>query len=216
MNLFPSFSATGLPALGRSGRAARVLAAALLAGSMVLPAAAEPARYEIDTEHMSLGFLVSHIGYHKVLGMFRAGKGSYSYDEKSGALTDIRIEVETASVYTNHRKRDEHIKGPDFLNSGEFPRMVFTATRGTRTGEKTFAVDGQLELLGRALPLRLQATMNKLADYELGGFFSKPYVMGVSARASFKRSAYGMSYGLDNNWVGDEIELLIEFEARRR
>jgi polyisoprenoid-binding protein YceI len=40
--------------------------------------------------------------------------------------------------------------------------------------------------------------------------------MGVSARGSFKRSAYGMRYGVDNGWVGDEVALIIEFEARRK
>ncbi|MCZ7563835.1 MAG: YceI family protein [Burkholderiales bacterium] len=47
-------------------------------------------------------------------------------------------------------------------------------------------------------------------------FGGKPYVMGVSARGSFKRSAFGMTYGVDNGWVGDEVHLIVEFEARRR
>ena len=32
---------------------------------------AQPARYQIDPEHFSVGFLVDHLGYAKVLGMFR-------------------------------------------------------------------------------------------------------------------------------------------------
>ena len=42
------------------------------------------------------------------------------------------------------------------------------------------------------------------------------YVMGVSARGSFQRSAFGMNYSVDNGWVGDEVELIIEFEAQRQ
>jgi polyisoprenoid-binding protein YceI len=202
------------PILLRSVRLVTDLAVALacLAGGT---AVAQPARFEIDPEHLSIGFLVSHIGYADVLGMFRAASGSYSYDEQGGVLSDIRIQVDTASVFTNHRKRDDHLKGPDFLNSSEFPKMTFTAAGARRTGDKTFEVSGNLELLGRSLPMTLQATMNKLAEYELGTF-RKPYVMGVSARGKFKRSAYGMSYGIDNGWVGDDVSLMIEFEARRR
>ena len=179
------------------------------------PASAQAARYEIDTEHLSIGFLVHHISYMNILGMFRSATGTYSYDEKTGTLSDVRIEVDTSSVFTNHRKRDDHLKGPDFLNSGEFPKMTFTAPAAKRTGEKTFQVDGSLELLGRSLPMTLQATLNKLAQYEMGTF-RKPYVMGVSARGSFKRSAYGMNYGNDNGWVGDEVSMIIEFQANRR
>ena len=189
--------------------------AAFIAVCAAGPAAAQPARFEIDPEHLSMGFLVHHISYAKVLGMFRSAKGSYAYDEKTGALSDVRIEVDTASVFTNHRKRDDHLKGPDFLNSGEFPRMVFTAAGAKRTGDRDFEINGNLELLGKSLPMTLRATMNKLSEYELGTF-RKPYVMGVSARGSFKRSAYGMNYGIDNGWVGDEVEMIIEFEARRQ
>ena len=195
--------------------AALTLAAGLLAALASAPAAAQSARFEIDPEHLSIGFLVSHLGYADVLGMFRSGRGSFRYDEKTGALTDIRIEVDTASVYTNHRKRDDHLKGPDFLNSSEFPRMVFTAAAGKRIAEKQFEIEGRLELVGKALPMTLQATINKLSEYELGTF-RKPYVMGVSARGSLKRSPYGMTYGLDNAWVGDNVQMIIEFEAQRR
>jgi polyisoprenoid-binding protein YceI len=179
-------------------------------------ALAQPQRYEIDPDHLSLGFLVDHIGYAKVLGMFRSARGSYRFDEASGTLSDVRIEVDTASVFSNQRKRDDHLKGPDFLNSGEFPRMVFTASNARRTAERQFEITGQLELLGKSQPLTLQATWNKSAESPLGGFGRKPYVMGVSARGSFKRSAYGMNYAVANGWVGDTVDLIIEFEAVRQ
>lgn len=179
-------------------------------------ALAQPQRYEIDPDHLSLGFLVDHIGYAKVLGMFRSARGSYRFDEASGTLSDVRIEVDTASVFSNQRKRDDHLKGPDFLNSGEFPRMVFTASNARRTAERQFEITGQLELLGKSQPLTLQATWNKSAESPLGGFGRKPYVMGVSARGSFKRSAYGMNHAVANGWVGDTVDLIIEFEAVRQ
>jgi polyisoprenoid-binding protein YceI len=176
-------------------------------------AQAQAARYEIDPDHLSIGFLVEHIGYAKTLGLFRAARGSYSFDETKGALSDVRIEVDTTSVFSNQRKRDDHLKGPDFLNSTEFPRMVFTASTARRTSDRNFEITGQLQLLGKTQPLTLQATWNKSAESPLG---AKPYVMGVSARGSFKRSAFGMNYAVGNGWVGDEVALIIEFEAVRQ
>ena len=192
------------------------VAAALLAAS---PAPrAEPARYELDPEHLSIGFLVDHIGYGKVLGMFRKAAGSYRFDESTGELTELRVSIDTASVFSNHQKRDEHLRSADFLNSREFPEMVFTAASATRKGERDYVIEGQLELLGRKLPVTLEATWNKSAEYPFGGsvFGGKPYVMGVSARGSFRRSDFGMTYAVDNGWVGDEVHLIIEFEARRQ
>lgn len=175
---------------------------------------AQPARFEIDPEHLSVGFLIDHLGYEKVLGMFLKGEGVYTYDESTGALTDLRVVIDTSSVFTNHRRRDNHLRSPDFLNSSEFPRLIYTAAGAKRTGERTFVVDGQLELLGKSLPVSLNITVNKSGNYELPGV--KAYVMGASARGSFKRSAYGMSYGISNGWVGDQVDLILEFEARRK
>ena len=189
--------------------------AALLLGTSGA-AHAEPARYEIDPAHLSLAFGVEHVGFAKVLGLFRTARGGYRFDEASGALADVRVEVETASVFSNHDKRDDHIKGKDFLNSAAFPSAVFTASEARRTGERTFEIAGQLQLLGKTQPLTLQATWNKSADSPLGGLGRKPYVMGVSARGSVKRSAFGMSYAVANGWVGDDVAIAIEFEAVRQ
>ena len=196
--------------LSRRAAAGLSLAAALL----LAPAAsqAEPARYALDPEHVSMGFLVDHLGYAKVLGLFRAVRGSYRFDEASGALSEVRIEVDTQSVFTNHAKRDQHLKSADFLNAAEFPRMVFTAEQAQRIGERGFRIEGQLELLGRKQPLVLDATWNKSGVSPI----DKDYRMGVSARGSFKRSSFGMNYGVDNAWVGDEVPLMLEFEARRQ
>jgi polyisoprenoid-binding protein YceI len=174
---------------------------------------AQLARYEIDPEHFSVGFLVDHLGYARVLGIFQKASGTYAFDETSGALSDVRIVIDAGSVYTAHRKRDNHLKSADFLNAGEFPQIVFKGAQAKRTGERTFAIDGQLELLGKALPVTVEAKWNKSGKYELPG--ATAYVMGVSARTSFKRSDYGMKYGVANGWVGDTVEMMFEFEARR-
>jgi polyisoprenoid-binding protein YceI len=192
--------------------AVRTLCAAFLLTLAAASARAEPARYELDPEHLTVAFLADHIGYAKVLGLFRAARGSYSFDEATAALSQVRIEIDTQSVFSNYAKRDQHLKSADFLNSAEFPRMVFTAADAKRTGDRTFEITGQLELLGRTQPLTLNATWNKSGPSPI----DKAYIMGVSARGSFKRSAYGMRYGVDNGWVGDEVALIIEFEARRK
>jgi polyisoprenoid-binding protein YceI len=59
----------------------------------------------------------------------------------------------------------------------------------------------------------LQATLNKSAEYPIG---DRAHVLGVSARGRLLRSEYGMSYGIANGLVGDEVEIIVEIEARRR
>ncbi len=191
-----------------------------LAGLVLLlaatPARAEPARYVLDPEHVSVGFLVEHVGYAKTLGMFRRVTGDYVFDDDAGRLGDLRIEIDAASVYTAHDKRDEHLRSDDFLDAKRHPRLVYTARSAKRTGERSFVIEGELELLGKRRPVTLQATWNKSEPYPLLlSPLQRATVMGVSARGSFRRSEFGMMYAVENGWVGDEVELIIELEARR-
>ncbi len=178
-----------------------------------LSARAEPAQYEIDPDHLTVSFLVEHLGYAKVLGLFREASGSYRFDEQTGVVSDVLIVVDTDSVFTDHERRDQHLRSRDFLHTRRFPAMTFTAATARRTGERTFEVEGSLKLLGVTRPLVLSASWNKSAAYPIG---AGQYVMGVSARGSLQRSDYGMNYGVANGWVGDTVEIVLEFEARRR
>ncbi|MGI9336638.1 MAG: YceI family protein [Gammaproteobacteria bacterium] len=177
---------------------------------------ADAQKFEIDPEHFTVAFLVEHIGYAKTLGLFRKAKGSFSFDEATGALSDIQVTVDTASVDTNHKKRDEHLRSKEFLHVDAHPQMRFAASKVSKTAERSYTIEGALTLIGRTQPITLQASWNKIGEYPFGGVLSKPYVLGVSARGSFKRSAFGMMYAVDNGWVGDEVELILEFEARRQ
>ena len=170
--------------------------------------------YVIDETHLSIGFLVEHAGYAKTLGMFTKAKGSYKYDEMSQIVSDVNIIIDTDSVFTNHDKRDSHLKSPDFLNVKEYPEMIFKADASDlklNPGQ----IKGDLTLLGITKPLILNVKINKIDTYPFRVGLSKPMVMGVSATASFKRSEFGMNYAIKKNLVGDEIDLIIEFEARQ-
>ena len=170
--------------------------------------------YIIDKSHFSIGFLVEHVGYARTLGMFRDIDGSYIHDVKNKKINDINIVINTDSVFTNDEKRDEHLKSPDFLHVDKYPEMVFKATDIKINNDETI-INGNLTLLGITKPLVLTGKINKIGKYPFGGII-KPYVMGISAKGTIKRSDHAMMYAIKDNLVGDEIDLIIEFEARRQ
>jgi len=171
--------------------------------------------YVIDDSHFSIGFLVEHAGYAKTLGLFKKIEGKYTYDQSLNLVKDLVMTINTDSVFTNHDKRDAHLRSPDFLDVEKFPIMTFIVDEYdlSKTPGK---LKGKFTLLGVTKDIVLDFNINKVAEYPFRVGLSKPIVMGVSARASLNRSDYGMSYGVDKNLVGDEIELIIEFEARQQ
>ena len=199
----------------------RVLPFALslfVAATAFAPARAEPAKYVIDPEHFSIAMSVRHIGYFNLVGLFTEGAGSFVFDEAKPEVTDIRVTIKTASFFSGHKKRDEHVRSADFLNAKEFPEMVFVGKSSEKTGERTGRIHGALTLRGVTRPVTLDVTWVKSAEYPIGGglFGSKPYVTGINARTTLKRSDFGMTYALDNGLVGDEVVLMLGFEARRQ
>lgn len=192
----------------RSAATAALGALALLAAA---PAAAAPETYRIDPEHLSIGFLVHHIGYADTLGMFREAEGSFVFDPEARTLEDLTVTIQAESVFTNHQRRDDHLRGDDFLDVEAHPEITFVATSAEPTGETTGTVTGDLTILGVTQPVTLDVTLNKRGEYPFGNNF----VMGISARTTVTRSDYGMTYAVDNGWVGDDIEVIIEVEAIR-
>lgn len=201
---------SGSPAAQRATPLLLAATAVTLAWGTVL---AEPARYEIDPEHAVVAFMVEHVGFARVLGSFTETSGTFTFDEAAGTVSDVRVSVSTASVATNHKDRDRHLRSDDFLDTDEYPEMTFTADSARRIGDREFEVAGQLTLLGVSLPLTLHASLNKSGDYPLG---RNAYAVGVSARGVLQRSDFGMDYAIDNGWVGNDVEIIVEFEAQRR
>ena len=194
--------------MNRTARCGAALTA-LLAAVAITPAAAEPAQFVIDPEHFSIAFTAQHLNYADVIGMFLEGEGSFTYDADTATVTDLRIEIAADSVFTNHKKRDRHLRSPDFLNAREFPEIVFVGTGAEQLTDNTGTIVGELQLLGQSRPITLDVTLIAAQVYPFG---HEKFTLGISARAGFSRSDFGMTYGL-GDLVGDAIELMFEFEA---
>ena len=185
----------------------------LLCGLLALtatPVRAEPREFVIDEEHFSIGFLINHIGYADQLGQFLEGSGRFVWDEAANELHSGEVVVKASSVFTNHRDRDRHLRSEDFLHASEFEEIRFTAEQWVPEGENRGTLRGSLSMLGQSHPVELDITINRRADYPFG---HEQYTVGMSARTTLARSQWGMTYALEDGLVGDEVRMLLEFEA---
>ena len=184
-----------------------LFAAALLVSAAVAPASAAPVAYKIDPSHLSVAFIVNHLGFANLIGRFNTAAGDVSFDKDAVEKSAVTVTIDTASVDTNHAKRDEHLRSPDFFNVKEFPKMTFKSTKIEKTGDNAGKLHGELTMLGVTKPVVLDVTFNKDGVSPT----SKQETVGFSARGTVKRTDFGMKYGAPN--ISDEIHLLIEAEA---
>src|SRR3546814_1094629 len=80
----------------------------------------------------------------------------------------LKVTVKTASVFTGHKKRDDHLRSADFLNSKEFPEMTFVGESTEKTGPRTGKIHGELTLLGVTRPVTLDVVLNRIGEYPIG------------------------------------------------
>lgn len=176
-------------------------------------AKAEPASYKLDPSHLTIAFLVRHLGYADTLGQFLEANGSFVYDDEARTVENIVVEIDTASVFSNHEARDNHLRSNDFLAADENPVIRFVGTGAEPTGETTGRIMGDLTIRGVTRPVVLDVTLNKAGNYPWG---DKHYALGLSARTTIKRSEFGMMYAVEGGIVGDEVDIILEFEAIRQ
>jgi polyisoprenoid-binding protein YceI len=115
--------------------------------ALTAPAALATHTFKIDPTHTFVQFRISHLGFSILNGRFNEVTGHFGYDEVQPENSYISMEVNTASVDTNHAERDKHLRNEDFLNVKEFPTATFNSTSFEEEG-KTGTLMGELTLHG--------------------------------------------------------------------
>ena len=185
-----------------------ILSSGLLFSQSTLADPAQPGRYAIDAAHTAVLFSINHLGYSDLNGRFNNVEGEFDLNPKGKSKLEIRIK--TASIDSNHKKRDEHLRSPDFFNARQYPLITFTSTQVKYNSKgEPVSISGNLKLHGKTRPLTLTVQAKRAAKDPWGNYRS-----GYAATASLKRSDFGMNYM--QGGIGDEVKLKIDMEALRQ
>jgi len=174
--------------------------------SAAMPASAQT--YQIDPVHSSLLFRVKHMDTAYVYGMFTSMKGTVVVDEANPARSSINIEVDANSVYTHNEQRDNHLRGPDFFNTRQFPTITFKSTQVRRINANTVQVRGDLTIRGVTRPITASVTLTGKGKNPQG-----KDIIGFETRFTIRRSEFGIRYGLPG--LGNEVQVTLSIEAAR-
>lgn len=179
-----------------------VITSILLVSTTQAIAAPDNGKYVLDAAHSNVYFSVDHLGYADISGRFNHIEGAVNINPQGEAQIDVNIQA--ASVDTNHTKRDDHLRSPDFFNAKQFPVIRFSGKLMTQTTQNTLT--GSLTLLGQT----------KAVDFvlEQGKDGKDPWGLqrvGYTAKTTIKRSDFGMQFM--QGGVGNDVTLVINVEA---
>jgi polyisoprenoid-binding protein YceI len=199
---------------GKAWRGSKLSVGMLAAlGVTLLPLAvtqAEPRKQEPDLDHISVYWSVSHAGFTKVTGQFRQiNKAEFAFDPEDVSKSTVAVEIEAASLDSNHAFRDNWARSEAELNVWKFRTIKFESAKIEKTGDQTGKMTGNLTMHGETHPITLDVTYNKGGKH-LSGKYS---VDGFTAKGMLKRSDFGMKAFTPA--IGDEVEFVVQFEAKR-
>jgi polyisoprenoid-binding protein YceI len=172
---------------------------------------AEPARWNLDPEHSTIEFRVTHMVVSKTTGRFTDYAGFIDMDAESGTVTAVEATIKAGSVNTNHEKRDAHLRNADFLDVEHYPTMTFKLKSYKKTAESFTAV-GDLTLRGVTKEITLMGRFNGATKDPWGNTRA-----GFSAEGKLNRKDFGMIWNktLDSGGlvVSDEVQIRLEIEC---
>lgn len=171
--------------------------------------------YRIDSSHADLSFRVNHLGFSLYTARFTKFTADLHFNPLSPAAMSVVATIDPYSLVLPSPPEGflETLLGPEWLDTEQYPQIIFQSTKVEATGSSSVQITGALTLHGITKPVVLEATFN-------GGYAGHPMDphgrIGFSARASFKRSDFGISFGIpapgSTMGVGDSVEVIIEAE----
>ncbi|QIM16660.1 YceI family protein [Leucobacter insecticola] len=166
--------------------------------------------WTIDPTHSEVGFSVRHLAISKVKGKFESFDATFVTAENP-LESSVVASVDVASVNTNEKNRDAHLRTGDFFAAEEHPKLTFSST-GVRAEGGDFFVDGELTMRGVTKPVTF--------TLEFGGFGEDPYgnyKAGFTATTVVKREDFGLSWNapLEKGGLllGSDVTINIDVQA---
>lgn len=92
---------------------------------------ANAAEYKLDIKgtHAFVQFKIQHLGYSWIIGQFNKFDGKLNYDNTNEEASEISIVIDTASIDTNHKLRDKHLRDVKFLDVKKYPQATFISKK---------------------------------------------------------------------------------------
>ena len=170
-------------------------------------------RYEVDPTHATIGFEVSHLVISKVRGHFKEYSASLQLDE-DGTLLEAEAVIQTKSIDTGVKKRDEHLRNADFFDISTYPEITFKST-SIEDRDGTTVMIGDLAIHGVSKQVEM--------PYKLLGPIKDPWgntKIRLEASTTVNRADFGLTWNkaleAGGVVVSEKVELQINLEAAKQ
>jgi polyisoprenoid-binding protein YceI len=194
-------------------RIARSLALTLL---LATPALAGSSTWQIDPDHTSAQFAIKHLMVSTVRGTIGPVTGTVTLDDADLTKSTVNATLDAKGIDTRNRKRDDHLRSPDFFDVATSPTITFTSTGVEKGADGTYTVTGNLTLHGVTRPVTLEVQGSPTPMQDPFGNTK----LGGTATTRLNRKDFGLNWSksLDGGGlvVGDDVDVTIDVELIKK
>ena len=159
--------------------------------------------WTLDPDATTVSVSVKKLAVFTITAELRLIDGQVDIDAE-GRVTGVAVSIDAASYQSPNDKRNEHVRGPDFLDSENHPVLAFRA-------DDIVAADGGYTVRGTVTvkggQSEVTATVRDVAVQDDAATFA--------LSAALDRKALGVDK-LPSFFVGNQLELAVQATARRQ
>ena len=167
--------------------------------------------YAIDVRgaHAFVQFRIPHLGFSWLYGRFNEFDGSFTFDTEDPSNSTVNVEIQTASIDSNHQRRDDHLRNEDFLDVTTHPTASFKSTAFEPLGDDRFRLVGDLTLMGITDSIEIEVEQIGAGTDPWGG-----YRRGFEGNTTLTLADWGIDYNLGPS--AKEVEMILSIEGIRQ
>ena len=165
--------------------------------------------YNVDPSHSSVGFEVKHMGIATVRGRFGAFEGKI---DAAGDAPVLEGSVDVATIDTGDANRDGHLKGPEFFDADQHPKISFHSTATEVGADGQITLEGEITIKGIAKPIELSGEIAENGEDPWGN-----ERIGLELQSAIDRREFDLKWNQTlpngNLLVANEVKLLVSVSA---
>lgn len=158
-----------------------------------------------DKSRSKIAFSVGHFLFSTTDGRFKDFKGTIDLDEHDLIRSKVDFTVRVASIDTDNKKRDTHLRTGDFFDVEKFPEARFVSTAIEKVTGGGYRLEGNLTIHGvtKKVAFRLDYLgENKGPD----GFVNARF----KASTVLDRRNFGITYDPTGFGIGKKVTLEVD------
>src|SRR5207302_4318132 len=174
------------------------------------PAAWANETYKFDPSGSTIGFTV-HQFLGTTHGKFTSFSGKIDIDREHPENSSVAAQIDVRSIDTHIKRRDDHLRSPEFFNVERFPQIAFKSRSVKRTGPQSGDILGDLTMHGVTRPITLHVKLLTLISDTSGTRWSVTTdpIMRRDFNLMFAPATESIS------GISQTVAINIEIEAKR-